>query len=150
MVKAILFTSYMLKTWDENINFQPRFLFCQQVPYGAFLMFHHIVLPPVVVKISQKTGNHVAGIGGQGKFFPMAVTGHGADQRGVFQNNGGVFTDSFPVRCDLQAAVAAQEQLASQFCFQTMNDTADVGLRGVEATGCLIEAAFFTDDGEVF
>ena len=30
MVKAILFTSYMLKTWAENINFQPSFLFCQQ------------------------------------------------------------------------------------------------------------------------
>ena len=31
MVKAILFTSYMLKIRAEYINFQPRFLFCQQV-----------------------------------------------------------------------------------------------------------------------
>ncbi len=33
MVKAILLTSRKLKIWTENIRFQSRFLFCQQVPY---------------------------------------------------------------------------------------------------------------------
>ena len=53
MVKAILFTSYMLKTWAENINFQPSFLFVNRsfiLPYPykreqfrvrpAFLFIH--------------------------------------------------------------------------------------------------------------
>lgn len=31
MVKAILLFSYKLKIWVENINFQPKNLFCQQV-----------------------------------------------------------------------------------------------------------------------
>ena len=37
MVKAILFTSYMLKIWAENINFQPRFLLVNR----SHDIFHH-------------------------------------------------------------------------------------------------------------
>lgn len=33
MVKAILLSLHKLKIWTEIIHFQPRFLFCQQVPY---------------------------------------------------------------------------------------------------------------------
>ena len=35
MVKAILLSSYKMKIWVESIHFQPRFLFCQQIPYST-------------------------------------------------------------------------------------------------------------------
>ena len=35
MPKAILLASHKLKIWTENIHFQSRFLFCQQVPYST-------------------------------------------------------------------------------------------------------------------
>ena len=39
MVKAILLSSHKMKIWAESIHFQPRFLFCQQVPYCTLSTF---------------------------------------------------------------------------------------------------------------